>query len=43
MGHSTAGEATSPLRCAEFSEAELKHGILLYKTLVFTLGDPLKE
>lgn len=24
-------------------QAVLEHGVLLYKTLVFTLGDPLKK
>ena len=29
--------------CQQRRQAELKHGILLHKALVFTLGDPLKE
>ena len=29
--------------CQQRRQAVLEHGVLLYKTLVFTLGDPLKE
>ena len=29
--------------CQQWRQAELEHGILLYKGLVFTFDDPLKE